>query len=92
MLPALISPVLAQRILRTGKAVNFLRVCCDDSCWAAAAAEAAAYVGTTTSRGGLGYAETDALEALVEATKRIDTHLMGCDDGFVDHFIMSIQS
>ncbi|PUZ70920.1 hypothetical protein GQ55_2G274200 [Panicum hallii var. hallii] len=77
MLPAFISPVLAQRILRTGKSINFLRVCCDDSGWADAAAEAAAYVGTTTSRGGLGYGETDALEALVvEAAKRIDRHLM----------------
>jgi hypothetical protein len=26
-----------------------------------------------------------------EATKRIDTHLMGSDDGFVDHFIMNFQ-
>ncbi|CAL5081701.1 unnamed protein product [Urochloa decumbens] len=77
MLPSFISPVLAQRILRTGKSINFLRVCCDDSGWADAAAEAAAYVGTTTSRGGLGYGETDALEALVvEAAKRIDSHLM----------------
>jgi gamma-tubulin complex component 3 len=77
MLPAFISPVLAKRILRTGKSINFLRVCCDDSGWADAAAEAAAYVGTTTSRGGLGYGETDALEALVvEAAKRIDRHLM----------------
>jgi len=77
MLPAFISPVLAQRILRTGKSINFLRVCCDDSGWADAAAEAAAYVGTTTSRGGLVYGETDALEALVvEAAKRIDRHLM----------------
>ncbi|CAD6219030.1 unnamed protein product [Miscanthus lutarioriparius] len=73
MLPAFISPVLAQRILRTGKSINFLRVCCEDSGWA----DAAAYVGTTTSRGGLGYGETDALEALVvEAAKRIDRHLM----------------
>jgi hypothetical protein len=45
-------------------AINFLRVCCDDSCWV----DAAAYVGTTTSQGELGYAETDALEAMVEAT------------------------
>jgi gamma-tubulin complex component 3 len=64
-----------------------LRVCCDDSCWV----DAAAYVGTTTSQGGLGYEETYALEAMIEATKRIDTHLMGSDDGFVDHFIMSFQ-
>ncbi|TVU09748.1 hypothetical protein EJB05_43242, partial [Eragrostis curvula] len=77
MLPAFISPVLAQRILRTGKSINFLRVCCDDSGWADAAAEAAAHVGTTTSRGGLGYGKIDALEALVvEAAKRIDRHLM----------------
>ncbi|GJN33848.1 hypothetical protein PR202_gb22474 [Eleusine coracana subsp. coracana] len=77
MLPAFISPVLAQRILRTGKSINFLRVCCDDNGWADAAAEAAAHVGTTTSRGGLGYGKIDALEALVvEAAKRIDRHLM----------------
>lgn len=77
MLPAFISTMLAQRILRTGKSINFLRVCCEDSGWAEAAAEAAAHVGATTRRGGLGYGETDALEALaVEAAKRIDRHLM----------------
>ncbi|KAL0908363.1 hypothetical protein M5K25_022853 [Dendrobium thyrsiflorum] len=77
MLPDFISPLLAQRILRTGKSINFLRVCCEDSGWAEAAAEAAAHVGATTRRGGLGYGETDALEALaVEAAKRIDRHLM----------------
>ncbi|KAF7078034.1 hypothetical protein CFC21_082512 [Triticum aestivum] len=77
MLPSFISPVLAQRILRTGKSINFLRVCCDDNGWAEAATEAAAYVGTTTSRGGLGYGQIDALEALVvEAAKRIDQRLM----------------
>uniref|UniRef100_A0ACD5YHH9 Uncharacterized protein n=1 Tax=Avena sativa TaxID=4498 RepID=A0ACD5YHH9_AVESA len=77
MLPTFISPVLAQRILRTGKSINFLRVCCDDNGWAEAATEAAAYVGTTTSRGGLGYGQIDALEALVvEAAKRIDQRLM----------------
>uniref|UniRef100_A0A453KXP7 Gamma tubulin complex component protein N-terminal domain-containing protein n=1 Tax=Aegilops tauschii subsp. strangulata TaxID=200361 RepID=A0A453KXP7_AEGTS len=48
MLPSFISPVLAQRILRTGKSINFLRACCDDNGWAEAATEAAAYVGTTT--------------------------------------------
>ncbi|MQL85494.1 hypothetical protein Taro_018021 [Colocasia esculenta] len=77
MLPSFISPTLANRILRTGKSINFLRVCCEDTGWAEAAAEAAAHVGTTTTRGGLGYGETDALEALViEAAKRIDRHLM----------------
>ncbi|KAJ6824446.1 gamma-tubulin complex component 3 [Iris pallida] len=77
MLPSFISPVLAQRILRTGKSINFLRVCCEDSGWADAATEAAVHVGTTTRRGGLGYGETDALEALVvEAAKRVDRHLM----------------
>ncbi|KAJ1697843.1 hypothetical protein LUZ63_006355 [Rhynchospora breviuscula] len=77
MLPSFISPTLAQRIFRTGKSINFLRVCCDDSGWAAAAADAAAHVGTSTSRWGLGYGQIDALEALViEAAKRIDSHLM----------------
>lgn len=77
MLPSFISPSLAQRILRTGKSINFLRVCCEDQGWADAAAEAAAAAGTTTMRGGLGYGETEALEALVsEAAKRIDKHLM----------------
>ncbi|PIA53361.1 hypothetical protein AQUCO_00900144v1 [Aquilegia coerulea] len=77
MLPSFISQSLAQRILRTGKSINFLRVCCEDQGWADAALEAAAAVGTTTRRGGLGYGETDALEALViEAAKRIDKHLM----------------
>ncbi|EOA22353.1 hypothetical protein CARUB_v10002970mg [Capsella rubella] len=77
MLPSFISPSLAQRILRTGKSINFLRVCCDDHGWADAASEAAVASGTTTRRGGLGYGETDALEHLVtEAAKRIDKHLL----------------
>ncbi|CAO2822126.1 unnamed protein product [Amaranthus hypochondriacus] len=77
MLPSFISPSLAQRILRTGKSINFLRVCCEDRGWADAATEAAEAAGTTTVRGGLGYGETDALELLVsEAAKRIDKHLL----------------
>ncbi|XP_064936089.1 gamma-tubulin complex component 3-like [Musa acuminata AAA Group] len=77
MLPSFISPALAQRILRTGKSINFLRVCCEDNGWADAAAKAAADVGTTTRRGGIVYGETHALEGLViEAAKRIDRHLM----------------
>lgn len=77
MLPSFISQSLAHRILRTGKSINFLRVCCEDRSWAEAATEAAAAAGTTTRRGGLGYGETDALESLVtEAAKRIDKHLM----------------
>ncbi|TMW82708.1 hypothetical protein EJD97_005251 [Solanum chilense] len=77
MLPAFISQSLAKQILRTGKSINFLRVCCDDRGWADAATEAAAAVGTTTTRGSLGYGETDALESLVtEAAKRIDKHLL----------------
>ncbi|KAI3471419.1 hypothetical protein Pfo_030783 [Paulownia fortunei] len=77
MLPTFISQSLAQRILRTGKSINFLRVCCEDQVWADAATEAAAAAGTSTRRGGLGYGETDALETLVtEAAKRIDKHLL----------------
>lgn len=77
MLPSFISQSLAQRILRTGKSINFLRVCCDDRGWADAATESAAAAGTSTGRGGLGYGETDALESLVlEAAKRIDKHLL----------------
>ncbi|XP_027069148.1 gamma-tubulin complex component 3-like isoform X2 [Coffea arabica] len=77
MLPSFISSSLAQRILRTGKSINFLRVCCEDRGWADAAAEAANAAGTTTGRGNLGYGETDALESLVaEAAKRIDKHLL----------------
>ncbi|KAL8136209.1 hypothetical protein AgCh_010706 [Apium graveolens] len=77
MLPSFISQSLAHRILRTGKSINFLRVCCEDRSWADAATEAAAVTGTTTRRGGLGYGETDALESLVtEAARRIDKHLM----------------
>ncbi|KAI9153375.1 hypothetical protein LWI28_010456 [Acer negundo] len=77
MLPSFISQSLAQRILRTGKSINFLRVCCDDRGWADAATEAATAAGTTTRRGGLGYGETNALESLViEAAKRIDKHLL----------------
>ncbi|XP_074307024.1 gamma-tubulin complex component 3-like [Silene latifolia] len=77
MLPSFISPSLAQSILRTGKSINFLRVCCEDRGWADAATEAAAAAGTTTGRGGLGYGETNALELLVaEASRRIDKHLL----------------
>ncbi|KAK8966837.1 hypothetical protein KSP40_PGU013868 [Platanthera guangdongensis] len=77
MLPSFISPLLAQRILRTGKSINFLRVCCEDNGWVEASGEAVAHVGATTQRGGLGYGDTNALEALVvEAAKRIDRHLM----------------
>ncbi|KAJ6425751.1 hypothetical protein OIU84_026350 [Salix udensis] len=77
MLPSFISQPLAQRILRTGKSINFLRACCDDHGWADATTEAAAAAGTTTRRGSLGYGETDALETLVvEAAKRIDKHLL----------------
>ncbi|XP_074320777.1 gamma-tubulin complex component 3-like [Silene latifolia] len=77
MLPSFIPPSLAQSILRTGKSINFLRVCCEDRGWADAATEAAAAAGTTTGRGGLGYGETNALELLVsEASKRIDKHLL----------------
>ncbi|KAM1948261.1 hypothetical protein ACFX15_008472 [Malus domestica] len=85
MLPSFISQSLAQRILRTGKSINFLRVCCEDRGWADAATEAAAdaateaaaAAGTTTRRWGLGYGETDALESLVDgAAKRVDKHLL----------------
>ncbi|KAL9259817.1 Gamma-tubulin complex component 3-like protein [Drosera capensis] len=77
MLPSFISRSLAQRILRAGKSINFLRVCCEDRGWADAATEATAAAGTTTERGGLGYGETDALELMVvEAAKRVDKHLM----------------
>ncbi|RAL48519.1 hypothetical protein DM860_005943 [Cuscuta australis] len=77
MLPSFISQSLAQQILRTGKSINFLRVCCEDGGWAEAAKEAAAAAGTTTSRGSLRYGETDALESLVtEAARRIDKHLL----------------
>ncbi|KAI4300670.1 hypothetical protein L6164_034019 [Bauhinia variegata] len=77
MLPSFIPPSLAQRILRTGKSINFLRVCCEDRGWADAATEAATATGTAARRGGFGYGETDALESLVdEAAKRIDKHLL----------------
>ncbi|EPS71643.1 hypothetical protein M569_03113 [Genlisea aurea] len=77
MLPSFIPHSLAQRILRTGKSINFLHVCCEDRGWADAAAEAVAAAGTGTQKGVLGYGETDALETLVtEAAKRIDKHLL----------------
>ncbi|XP_027352163.1 gamma-tubulin complex component 3 [Abrus precatorius] len=77
MLPLFISPSLAQRILRTGKSINFLRVCCEDRGWADAATEAATDTGAAARRGGFGYGETDTLESLVdEASKRIDKHLL----------------
>jgi gamma-tubulin complex component 3 len=77
MLPSFISASLAQRILRTGKSINFLRVCCEDRGWAHAATEVATDTGATARRGGFGYGETDTLESLVdEASKRIDKHLL----------------
>ncbi|KAF7818936.1 gamma-tubulin complex component 3 [Senna tora] len=77
MLPSFISPSLAQRILRTGKSINFLCVCCDDRGWADAATKAATATGPTTTSDGFGYGETDALESLVdEAAKRIDKYLL----------------
>ena len=77
MLPSFISPSLAQRILRTGKSINFLRVCCEDRGWADAATDASTATGTKARRGGFGYGETDTLESLVdEAAKRIDKHLL----------------
>lgn len=77
MLPSFISASLAQRILRTGKSINFLRVCCEDRGWARAATEVATDTGATARRGGFGYGETDTLESLVdEASKRIDKHLL----------------
>eukprot|EP00252_Welwitschia_mirabilis_P025567 TRINITY_DN8041_c0_g1_i1.p1 TRINITY_DN8041_c0_g1~~TRINITY_DN8041_c0_g1_i1.p1 ORF type:complete len:873 (+),score=147.91 TRINITY_DN8041_c0_g1_i1:193-2811(+) len=78
MLPSFIPEPLAKRILRTGKSINFLRVCCNDHGWADAAAQAAAAEGTLTrNEGGLGYGDTEALEVLVvEAAKKIDGHLL----------------
>ncbi|CAG7911831.1 unnamed protein product [Brassica rapa] len=87
MLPSFISPSLAQRILRTGKSINFLRVCCDDHGWCDAALQAAAASGTTTRRGGLGYGETDALEHLVtEAALRRCQVLWNEMNHFVTNF------
>ncbi|KAJ7547158.1 hypothetical protein O6H91_08G072500 [Diphasiastrum complanatum] len=77
MLPSFIPEPLAQRILRTGKSINFLRVCCEDQGWATAAADALAAAGTPAGGGGIGYGETETLEALVvEAAARIDRHLI----------------
>ncbi|CAM6099365.1 unnamed protein product [Calypogeia fissa] len=78
MLPSFIPEPLAQSILRTGKSINFLRVCCEDQGWAKAAATAVASgQASANGGGGLGYGETDALETLVvEAARRIDRHLI----------------
>ncbi|BBM99355.1 gamma-tubulin complex component 3 [Marchantia polymorpha subsp. ruderalis] len=78
MLPSFIPEPLAKRILRTGKSINFLRVCCEDQGWARAAAAAVATVrASANGGGGLGYGETEALESLVvEAAGRIDRHLI----------------
>lgn len=77
MLPSFISPSLAQRILRTGKSINFLRVCCEDRGWTDAATVVVTDTGATARRGGFRYGETDTLESLVdEAAKRIDKHLL----------------
>ena len=40
MIPAFISKDLAQRILVIGKSINFIRHCCDDAEWVAAAHDA----------------------------------------------------
>lgn len=81
MLPSFISASLAQRILRTGKSINFLRVCCEDRGWAHTATEVATDAGATARRGGFGYGETGTLESLVdEASKRIDKHLLDVID------------
>jgi len=77
MLPSFIPPSLAQRILRTGKSINFLRVCCEDRGWADAATEVITDNEVTARRGGFGYGETDTLEFLVDkAAERIDKHLL----------------
>ncbi|MCO5558655.1 hypothetical protein L7F22_012241 [Adiantum nelumboides] len=77
MLPSFIPESLAQRILRTGKSINFLRVCCEDHGWAEPASEAVAAAGTSGNHGGLGYGETEALEVMVvEAARKIDGHLL----------------
>ncbi|XP_076946952.1 gamma-tubulin complex component 3-like [Bidens hawaiensis] len=61
MLPSFIPKSLANRVLRTGKSINFLKVCCSDHSTADLA----------------NHSETNALESLVaEAEKRIDKHLM----------------
>ncbi|XP_076900942.1 gamma-tubulin complex component 3-like [Bidens hawaiensis] len=61
MLPSFIPKSLANRILRTGKSINFLKVCCSDH--------------STTDL--TNHGEANALESLVaEAEKRIDKHLM----------------
>ncbi|KAI3733048.1 hypothetical protein L1987_64263 [Smallanthus sonchifolius] len=78
MLPCFISKSLANRILRTGKSINFLKVCCEDHSLADLATDLAIdTTSTNPARRGLGYGETNALESLVtEAEKRIDKHLM----------------
>ncbi|KAL7582776.1 hypothetical protein Lser_V15G42467 [Lactuca serriola] len=77
MLPSFISQSLAHQILRTGKSINFLKVCCNDHTWADLATENTSSTWTNPKRGGLGYGETNALESLVtESSKRIDKHLM----------------
>lgn len=77
MLPSFIPEPLAHRILRTGKSINFLRVCCSDQGWAQAASEAVKATGASANGGSLGYGETEVLEALVsEAAGRIDRHLI----------------
>ncbi|EFJ34488.1 hypothetical protein SELMODRAFT_438859 [Selaginella moellendorffii] len=77
MLPSFIPEPLAQRILRTGKSINFLRVCCEDQQWATEAAEALAAAGASANAGSLGYGETEVLETLVvEAAGRIDRHVI----------------
>ncbi|KAL8252856.1 hypothetical protein R6Q59_036549 [Mikania micrantha] len=77
MLPSFISKSLASRILRTGKSINFIKVCCEDHSCADFATKAANATWVNSTRRGLGYGETNALESLVtEAEKRIDKHLM----------------
>ncbi|KAI3819990.1 hypothetical protein L1987_13845 [Smallanthus sonchifolius] len=78
MLPCFISKSLANRILRTGKSINFLKVCCEDHSLADLATDLATdTTSTNPAKRGLGHGETNALESLVtDAEKRIDKHLM----------------
>eukprot|EP00899_Mesostigma_viride_P022858 jgi/Mesvir1/3757/Mv15031-RA.1 len=90
MLPSFIPESLAQRILRIGKSINFLRVCCQDPL-GKAGVKAAAAAATVSPSWGLAYGQVGELEAVVKkVAEEIDRRLLETMFGeryrFMDHF------
>lgn len=71
MLPGFVSPTLAQKILRAGKSINFLRSRCGDVEWVQSQA------GSTSGSQMVSYTNLETLQTLVEeASSRVDQRLM----------------